>query len=216
MIVDRPESFYNVWLKKTIPLFIILSRCTSIFFIDFIFPMDIIIYILCINLRIEQQFLDFRFRCTCFKKECIIKWWKIWDGIIPITNKIRYYPKHCNRINCHSFSYNKSRCKICFGWETYCDSCIIKDYYNICHKCSIEVKTDDKYSHVCSSCSSIKKNYLFRRCDYCDKELCRDCTPFCPKCYSNYCGDCLLIHKSYRNNSNNLFPSCCFYEDIEV
>ncbi len=54
MIVERPFSFYNVWLNEITPIFIILSRYASIFSSNLILPVDIIRYILCIYLRFSH------------------------------------------------------------------------------------------------------------------------------------------------------------------
>ena len=196
-MINRPESFYNIWLNKFNPIFIILSRYSSIFSLDIIFPIEIIHYILFIYLKIEQQLLDTRFRCTCFEKECILNWWKIYDRDIPLTNKLRAYPKHCLQKGCHKITYEFSiNCKRCS--RIVCHECPQsmddnnyfninnehhRSFYYLCIYCQEEIKISKGLEYLpkriyfdndrtCVSCLKVKNSeFSIYRCDYCDKKF---------------------------------------------
>lgn len=217
-------SFYDLWLSKIIPCYISLSRYTNIFLIDIIFPIEIINYILCFYLKIEQQFLDSRFRCKCLEKNCIIQWWKLERPIrfilCPNKDSTPDYSMHCSNKDCHIISNTFIRCSLC--QVIICDECdnhyknnlyyinnkALKHYVCIC--CQEERQISKKFDYTkiikfdwkCNECFLVKREYLFSICNYCDRKVCDKCISICHICLSDYCTSCIKIFKKGKIYSN--------------
>lgn len=222
MILNKPTdvethySFYYMWMNKIIPYFISLYRYATIFSKDIIFPIEIIRYILCLFLKIEQQLLDSNFRCKCFEKTCIIDWWKTIRIDMPLND---HSLLHCSQKECHVITDCFNRCHLCLG--IVCHECNCspssgsKNYfyinsslsqYYICIYCQRKLEESKKINYIensinnddyrkCVNCFLVKRYETSNLCDYCDIKLCAECDNFCSHCASHYCDYCIKHYK---------------------